>query len=170
MEEEKRVLISFTGTEMLYIDDNVTLMRTGQVGDSMAQTMLQDSPDTVRGTGGNPAIIGVPQDLLDRITDAVHAVLYTENHKVKQYDDTEIELSEADIYRLRELANSQVMVGSEHVGLHVKYKLYVALKKLRNPFDDVEDELADMETVEGKELDSDELQAKLDEFLEKDGN
>ena len=106
-----KMTLSLSRNEALYIDDSLSLMIERTDADRMIGTMrllLLSAP------------MGAPLDLIERVT---YAVLYTTDD-ANHGKEAEIEVTEEDIYILREIAQSYIKVGSELVGFNLKRKLY----------------------------------------------
>ena len=103
--------LSLSRNEALYIDDSLSLMIERTDADRMIGTMrllLLSAP------------MGAPFDLIEKIT---YAVLYTTDD-ANQMKEAQVEVTEEDIYILREIAQSYIKVGNEMVGFNLKRKLY----------------------------------------------
>tara|TARA_Y100000310_G_C20568814_1_gene756924 strand:- start:493 stop:966 length:474 start_codon:yes stop_codon:yes gene_type:complete len=106
-----KMTLSLSRNEALYIDDSLSLMVERTDADRMIGTMrllLLSAP------------MGAPLDLIEKIT---YAVLYTTDD-ANQAKEAQVEVTEEDIYILREIAQSYIKVGSEAVGFNLKRKLY----------------------------------------------
>ena len=66
------------------------------------------------------APMGAPLDLIEKIT---YAVLYTTDD-ANQGKEAFIQVTDEDIYILREISQSYIKVGNEMVGYNLKRKLY----------------------------------------------
>ena len=111
--EELRTII-FNRDELLYIDDNLTMMfeKESVVGHFITVRPLQ-------ATAGLPS----PVELLDKIGMAI-----------LQVTDEDLGISEAtlqvtatDLYMLREIAKSTLKINGVYVGLALKQKIYSVL-------------------------------------------
>jgi len=103
--------LSLTRNEALYIDDSLSLMVERTDADRMIGTMrllLLSAP------------MGAPLDLIEKIT---YAVLYTTDDANKG-KEAFIQVTDEDVYILREISQSYIKVGSEMVGYNLKRKLY----------------------------------------------
>ena len=76
------------------------------------------------------------------------------------HDSVEVELSEEDLWLLRDASRFSARIGNEAVGLAVKTKLYEALRAFEIDEDDVS-------TVEHAEMPTYDITAKLGEWKEK---
>ena len=106
--------LSLTRNEALYIDDSFSLMIERTEADRGIGTMrlqLLSAP------------MGAPLDLIEKIT---FAVLYTTD-EANNGKEAQIQVTDEDIYTLREIAQSYIKVGSEMVGYNLKRKLYELL-------------------------------------------
>ena len=106
--------ISLTRNEALYLDDSLTMMLDMSEG---AQPFVTMRPVTAS------MCIPAPVDLIEKIAIAVLFTLDTDN--VGQ--DAQVDLSESDLFCLRELSQCYVRVGDEMVGFNLKRKIYSVL-------------------------------------------
>ena len=106
--------ISLTRNEALYLDDSLTMMLDMSEG---AQPFITMRPVMAS------MCIPAPVDLIEKIAVAVLFTLDREN--IGQ--DAQVELSESDLFCLREVAQSYVKVGDEMVGFNLKRKIYSVL-------------------------------------------
>ena len=131
--------LSLTRNEALYIDDSLSLMIEREAfGDTRIGTMRLQMLS---------APLGAPIDLIDKIT---YAVLYTTDDANKG-KEADVQVSDEDLYMLREIAQSYVKVGSELVGYNLKKKIYALLhseytsdeewNQVLAPFDSIEQRL-----------------------------
>ena len=125
--------------EALYIDDSLSLMIERDFnGESRIGTMRLQMLS---------APMGAPIDLIDKIT---LAVLYTTDDANKG-KEARVNVSDEDLYVIREIAQSYIKVGNELVGYNLKRKIYTLLHqdytsddewdKLLAPFDSVDQRL-----------------------------
>ena len=132
-------VLYLTRNEALYIDDSLSLMiERDAMGESRIGTMRLQMLS---------APMGAPIDLIDKIT---LAVLYTTDDTNKGKEDR-VNVSDEDLYIIREVSQSYIKVGSEMVGYNLKKKLYTLLhqdytsdeewNKLLAPFDSVDQRL-----------------------------
>ena len=97
--------LSLTRNETLYIDDSLSLMiERGESERHVGTMRLQMLSAPMGGT----------LDLIEKIT---YAVLYTTDDTNKG-KEAKVEVTEEDIYTLREIAQSYIKVGSEMVGFN----------------------------------------------------
>ena len=106
--------LSLTRNEALYLDDSLTMMLDMSEG---AQPFITMRPVMAS------MCIPAPVDLIEKIAVAVLFTLDREN--IGQ--DAQVELSESDLFCLREVAQSYVKVGDEMVGFNLKRKIYSVL-------------------------------------------
>ena len=132
-------VLYLTRNEALYIDDSLSLMIEREArGESRIGTMRLQMLS---------APMGAPIDLIDKIT---LAVLYTTDDTNKG-KEARVNVSDEDLYIIREVSQSYIIVGSEMVGYNLKKKLYTLLhqdytsdeewNKLLAPFDSVDQRL-----------------------------
>lgn len=132
-------VLYLTRNEALYIDDSLSLMIEREaMGESRIGTMRLQMLS---------APMGAPIDLIDKIT---LAVLYTTDDTNKG-KEARVNVSDEDLYIIREVSQSYIKVGSEMVGYNLKKKLYTLLhqdytsdeewNKLLAPFDSVDQRL-----------------------------
>ena len=106
--------LSLNRNEALYIDDSLTMMLDNSSGESFFGTMRPMVP-----TANMPA----PVDLIEKIATAV---LFTADPN-NNGQEAEVMLNDGDLYCLRELSQSYIKIGEEHVGYNLKIKIYNAL-------------------------------------------
>ena len=106
--------LSLTRNEALYIDDSLTMMLDMSEG---AQPFITMRPVMAS------MCIPAPVDLIEKIAVAVLFTLDPEN----EGREALIELSESDLFCLREVTQSYVTVGDEMVGFNLKRKIYSVL-------------------------------------------
>ena len=126
-----------TRNEALYIDDSLSLMIERGENERHVGTMrlqLLSAP------------MGGTLDLIEKIT---YAVLYTTDDANKG-KEAKVEVSEEDIYTLREIAQSYIKVGSEMVGFNLKRKLYTLLHKEYTSDAEWDNLLASFDSREGR--------------------
>ena len=118
LEEEDVQTLMLTRDEILYIDDNLTMMiekENSKGGDNQFSTVRP-----VIANAGLPA----PVELLEKIGLAVLQV--TDEDDV--WDGTiNVPVTSTDLYMLRELARSTIKINGRFVGLELKKKLYKLL-------------------------------------------
>jgi len=118
LEEEDVQTLLLTRDEILYIDDNLTMMierENSRGGDNQFSTVRP-----VIANAGLPA----PVELLEKIGLAVLQV--TDEDDV--WDGTiKVPVTSTDLYMLRELARSTIKINGRFVGLELKKKLYKLL-------------------------------------------
>ena len=129
-------VLFLTRNEALYIDDSLSLMiERGGDGDLRIGTMRLQMLS---------APMGAPIDLIDKIT---LAVLYTTDDANKG-KEARINVSDEDLYIIREIAQSYIKVGSEMVGFNLKKKIYNLLHQDYTSDDEWETLLAPFDSVE----------------------
>lgn len=107
------MLIPFTFNELLYVDDHLTPVI---IAVQTTDRSILPSPPT-----------GVSRTLILKIGTAIVAM---EESYPQGGRDIEIELGEDELWALREMAISSVVVGQEFVGKNLKVKIYRALRDL----------------------------------------
>jgi len=112
--ETENKTLWLTMREALFIDDSLSMLVEKDFGD--------DGYSAIRPLAHN-AGIPAPIDLLEKIG---MAVLFTtdENNKGKL---ASIQVSDTDLYMLREIATSYIKIGTEPVGFNLKRKIYALL-------------------------------------------
>ena len=90
--------------------------------------------------------MGGTLDLIEKIT---YAVLYTTDD-ANRGKEAKVEVTEEDIYTLREIAQSYIKVGNEMVGFNLKRKLYTLLHKEYTSDAEWESLLASFDSREGR--------------------
>ena len=126
-----------TRNEALYIDDSLSLMIERGEGERHVGTMrLQMLSAPMGGT----------LDLIEKIT---YAVLYTTDD-ANRGKEAKVEVTEEDIYTLREIAQSYIKVGNEMVGFNLKRRLYTLLHKEYTSDAEWESLLASFDSREGR--------------------
>ena len=129
--------LSLTRNETLYIDDSLSLMiERGESERHVGTMRLQMLSAPMGGT----------LDLIEKIT---YAVLYTTDDTNKG-KEAKVEVTEEDIYTLREIAQSYIKVGNEMVGFNLKRKLYMLLHKEYTSDAEWETLLASFDSREGR--------------------
>ena len=108
--------IDLTQQEVLFIDDNLHLMIEPPGGPNSAQIT------TIRPLAPEPGV-PVVQDLIAKIGWAVLTAMDTENDGV----ETRVIFDELELFLMREIAQSNAIIGDEQVGLNLKKKVYSAL-------------------------------------------
>ena len=107
--------LTLTRNESLYIDDSLSLLIEKEAfGEQRIGTMrlqLLSAP------------LGAPIDLIEKIT---YAVLYTTD-KANQGRDANIEVTDEELFILREIAQSYIKIGDEPVGYNLKRKIYTLI-------------------------------------------
>lgn len=113
MEEHETKIIMLTKVEAFYLDDVFTLLTVPDREIGM--------PIGLRPTGQS-ALLAVPPDLIDRIGMVI--LLTTAEDGI---DEAPLEVDDNDLYMIREVANTSLIISGEHVGLSLKKKVYSAL-------------------------------------------
>lgn len=108
MGELSTVDVSFTLLELLYIDDNLT--------PEIVDTSQTNRPQFSSGA------IGTTRSLIFKIGDGILDL--TESNE----SDIIVSLIEDELWTLREMAISSIVVGSERVGLSIKTKIYQSFR------------------------------------------
>ena len=113
IDEELRA-ITFTRDELLYIDDNLTMMleRGG-----MADNFITVRP--VQATAGLPS----PVELLDKIGMAILQI----TDEDLSLSELTVHLTATDLYMLREIAKTTIKINGRYLGLELKRKIYKLL-------------------------------------------
>ena len=107
-------VLLLTRNELLFIDDNLSMLVEKDLGDSGLGTVRP-----LAHTAGLPA----PIELLEKIGKGLLFVADPKNTGKEAH----IPVSETDLYMLREVALSYAKVGTEHVGFNLKLKIYKQL-------------------------------------------
>ena len=118
LDEEEVQTLMLTRDEILYIDDNLTMMiekENSRGGDNQFSTVRP-----VIANAGLPA----PVELLEKIGLAVLQV--TDEDDVWE-GNISVPVTPTDLYMLRELARSTIKINGRFVGLELKKKLYKLL-------------------------------------------
>ena len=112
--------VKFTRNELLYLDDKFTLSFTG-IDDMETAVDVLDGEDTVLRDLVPEATMGASEELLLKIGRGL----------LESTLEVELDLTEPDLWRIRELAQSTVKVGTEPVGLNLKLKIYRSIFDIR---------------------------------------
>ena len=118
LDEEEVQTLMLTRDEILYIDDNLTMMiekENSRGGDNQFSTVRPEIANA-----GLPA----PVELLEKIGLAVLQV--TDEDDVWE-GTISVPVTPTDLYMLRELARSTIKINGRFVGLELKKKLYKLL-------------------------------------------
>tara|TARA_Y100001951_G_scaffold104947_1_gene118763 strand:- start:1521 stop:2000 length:480 start_codon:yes stop_codon:yes gene_type:complete len=107
-------VLLLTRNELLFIDDNLSMLVEKDLGDSGLGTVRP-----LAHTAGLPA----PIELLEKIGKGLLFVADPKNTGKEAH----IPVSDTDLYMLREVALSYAKVGTEHVGFNLKVKIYTQL-------------------------------------------
>ena len=103
-------ILELTRNELLYIDDNLSMLVEKDLGDSSLGTVRP-----LAHTAGLPA----PVELLEKLG---VGILFTTD-PANTGKPAPIPVSDTDLYMLRELAISYIKVGTEPVGFNLKCKI-----------------------------------------------
>tara|TARA_R110002020_G_scaffold157006_1_gene339267 strand:+ start:1056 stop:1502 length:447 start_codon:yes stop_codon:yes gene_type:complete len=130
----KTKIIFLTKAEALFIDDAFTVLtdREGMQGISGMRPL------------GPSAILAAPPDLIERLGMAV--LLTTSDDGLAE---AAVEVDDAELYMLREVAQSNVKYLEENVGYNLKRKIYLALLE-----DDYNDSLQFAKLMADMDVDS----------------
>jgi hypothetical protein len=139
---EDKVLF-LTRNELLYIDDNLSMLVEKDLGDAGLGTVRP-----LAHSGGLPA----PIELLEKIGKAL--LFATDGNNLGKA--AKIPVSDTDLYMLREVAFSYVKVGDEAVGFNLKVKIYEQLFAKDYERDKIADYLLSQIDSTTKVLDSEE--------------
>lgn len=144
------MIVSLTLRELLYIDDHITLSDASSK-DQDAQVLLEDQHESLRPLSAT-AKIAAPQDLIVKVMRAVHEGL-TAPKEQQAGLEIELDIDEFDILILREIAQSDVIIEEEFIGVALKEKLYKAYLD-KKAFDQDSQEIVDEFPVtnDGKDL------------------
>jgi len=117
------LIIHFTKGELCLIDDSFTLLhpRNGGVDDyppKMIHRVLVPSASTA-----------APIELLDSVGDALLEA--HEKAKTEENMGVPLNLSEENLWLIREIASTNIMFGEEPVGYNIKIKVHQALRQIR---------------------------------------
>ena len=133
--------LSLTLPEILYIDDNISLMLDGKD----FEHMMPLRPITPS------AIVLVPIDFIDKIGKAFVQLMSTPSTKRLGERTVKVAMSEMDLYMLRELCISRIDFSGYKVGLSLKKKVLFALHKgKQRTIDIIEELLKDIDLGENK--------------------
>jgi hypothetical protein len=113
-EEEAIKVLTLTRDELLFIDDQLTMMIEK---DGHSEHFVTVRP--ILSTAGIPA----PVDLIDKIG---MAVLSTTDPAFRE-NLSDVPVTATDLYMLREIAKSTIKINGEFVGLELKKKIYELL-------------------------------------------
>ena len=107
------MLLSFTLNELLYIDDHlIPMIVAPQIAD---RTMIPTPP------------AGEIKNLILKIG---AAIVELDDGYPQGSDGVTIDLTEDELWVLREIALSSVVIGNEHVGKNLKVRIYRALRSI----------------------------------------
>lgn len=146
-------ILQFSARELLFIDDQISLMRTGKMKDQFSNLMLENQQITLTALGGR-AWVGMSEEFILQVLSGLDN-LFSKDLSVKNISDTfPIEVNREDIFRLRELAKSEVVMGDEPVGVHIKLKIAKAIHREKRQFisellGDIDDLLKNPEASNG---------------------
>ena len=144
--------LKFTIQELLFIDDRVTLGRPKNSSiETISNLLLEKASDSLRGITST-AQISVSIEFLGQIIEAI-SVWHSENSP--SIFEASIEVTLEDILLLREIANSETMVGDAPVGLDLKKKLSYAYISLKKGFPDKSQVLEDFITSDKEDVNFD---------------
>jgi len=115
------LIIYLTKGELCLIDDSLTLLTSKEIEDSppkIIHRMLVPSASTA-----------APIELLD----SIGAALLEAHEKGETKNDVgvSLDLSEENLWLIREIANTNIMFGKEPVGYNIKIKVHQALRQIR---------------------------------------
>lgn len=120
--------ITFNRDELLYIDDNLTMMlERGTVADNFVTVR------PVQATAGLPS----PVELLDKIG---MAILQVTDEDLNITEAT-LQVTATDLYMLREIAKSTLKINGVYVGLILKKKIYSVLYEVEHGRDKLVEKL-----------------------------
>lgn len=118
LDEIENKTLFLSRREALFIDDSLSMLVEKEIGD--------ESLTSIRPLQHN-AGIPAPIDLLEKIG---MAVLFTTDPQ-NMGKEAAIQVSDTDLFMLREIALSFVKVGPEQVGYNLKLKIYKLLLESR---------------------------------------
>ena len=119
--------VGFTFNELVYVDNVVT---------SHQKVSIEEAESSLRGLVGSASIV-VTQNFILKIGSVILQFI-EENPAVSSTEPIptiNIDLEEEEIWLLREIATSSVMVGKEQVGMNLKLKVHAALRELMGKID-----------------------------------
>lgn len=138
--EEFRLIISLTRNELCYIDDSLTLLQPKHKEfDEEGQQKI------IYRVLAPSAVTAAPVELLDIVGAALIEAHDTEKTTNSSGYVIPIDLSEEYLWLIREIANTSIVFGEEHVGYNIKIKIHQALRQIRRdevigPIDTVSDD------------------------------
>jgi hypothetical protein len=133
--------LSLTLAEVLYIDDNISLMLDGRDFEHMMPLRPV----------AKSAIVYVPIDFIDKIGRAFVELMKQKTLEPLRERTVNISVSEMELYTLRELCISRVNFNGFRVGLTLKKKVLFALyQKRQTTIDIIEELLKDIDLGENK--------------------
>ena len=113
-ELEPEQTMYLTRNEALFIDDSLSMIIERDMGEERLGTVRP-----MAHTAGLPA----PVDLLEKIG---HAILFTTDPE-NYGQPAPVQMTDTDLYMLREITHSYVKIGEEPVGFNLKRKIYTLL-------------------------------------------
>ena len=120
--------LSLTRNESLFIDDSLSMIIERDPGEERLGTVRP-----MAHTAGLPA----PVDLLEKIGKAILFTTDPENNG----QEASIQVTETDLYMLREITHSYVKIGDEPVGFNLKRYIYTLLYGSEYSRDKIADKL-----------------------------
>ncbi|MFH1290409.1 MAG: hypothetical protein ABIH92_03305 [Nanoarchaeota archaeon] len=142
------MLLELTFRELMYIDDVVTVTKVEH--SFSKKTMVEDrGTESLRGTSGG-AVIVVPIEFVLRIGSAILKIVEETSPNEIESHVAEVYVDESDLWLLREIAQSDLLVGKERVGLNLKMKVHSALRTAAAERE--MEELGLKQTKDGKEI------------------
>ena len=141
IDDTETTTLSLTLAEVLYIDDNISLMLDGRDFEHMMPLRPV----------AKSAIVYVPIDFIDKIGRAFVELMKQKTLEPLRERTVNISVSEMELYMLREIAISRVNFNGFRVGLTLKKKVLFALyQKRQTTIDIIEELLKDIDLGENK--------------------
>ena len=141
IDDTEIITLSLTLAEVLYIDDNISLMLDGRDFENM-MPLRPIVPS---------AIVLVPIDFVDKMGRAFVKLMKQKTNKPLRDRTVNVPVSEMELYMLREIAISRVNFNGFKVGLTLKKKVLFALyQKRQSTMDIIEELLKDIDLGENK--------------------
>lgn len=145
--------LELTFSELLFIDDSVTLMKSPKIPITRSSIAEEDGEQGLRGLNAEATLVA-SEEFIRKIGGTLLEV------KESKVDSTApVILTEEELWLLRELADSTVTFGEEQVGLNLKVKVHEAFRE-----GEVEGFDLKVNIEEGNALSAEELKRKLEEF------
>lgn len=120
------MIVQLSLRELLYLDDVITVLADpDSESNQEANILLEDLRETLRPIMATAKIAATP-DFVNKLINQIYIGLSIENKAEQETALFELDLDIFDILILREVAQSDVVIAEEFVGLSLKKKLYKA--------------------------------------------